>query len=131
MKAMVQSGRIRPIGHFALWLRDMLCYAVTGTPLEGTYPDAQEWLCLDMSTPPEIPRGVVYSKQHPLTAAGEPDAIAARPATRTAGLRHSQELTSKWLEHVQGSRIARSLKSTTVSKLALTALAANPAITPQ
>ena len=47
------------------------------------------------------------------------------------GLKHGQELTSKWLERVQGSQIAQSLRSAAVLKLALLVLAANSKVTPQ
>lgn len=121
-----------PIDHCDLWIRDMLLAVVNGSPLEGNVAILQNWHPVDMSSPPKVPRGIIYTSRTLMAATGEEPSEGVRLMPRSANQpRHSSTKTSEWLKQITGAEIAKSLRNKDVLNKVLPALAANPKITAQ
>ena len=93
MKGLVSSGVLPAIGHFYLWLRDLLCDMIHGTPLEGKVEAVKEWPGMDTSVEPVVPRGLVAAEARPV---GQQNVVVAG----TVRTRHSGEVSSMWMARV-------------------------------
>ena len=121
VKGLVSSGVLPAIGHFYLWLRDMLCDMVHGTPLAGKVEAVKEWPRMDTSVEPTVPRGLVAAEARPV---GQQNAVGAG----TVRTRHSGEVSSVWMTRVVGRSLPSTLHRREPLMAALPVLAANPSV---
>jgi len=56
IKGLIYSGVLPSIGHYYLWLRDLLCDMIHDTPLEGKVAVVEKWPRVNTSVEPKVPR---------------------------------------------------------------------------
>lgn len=123
VKGLVSSGVLPAIGHFYLWLRDLLCDMIHGTSLEGKVEAVKEWPRMDTSVDPTVPRGLVAAEARPV---GQQNTVVAG----TVRTRHSGEISSMWMERVVGRSLPSTLHRREQLMAALPVLAANTSVSP-
>ena len=123
VKGLLSSGVLPHIGHFYLWVRDLIYDMVHGTPLEGKVEAVKGWPRVDTSVEPTVPRGLVAAEARPV---GQQNV----PVVGGVKRRHSMEPSNVWLQRAVGRSLPNNLQQQDGLMAALPALAASISVNP-
>ena len=107
-----------------LWLRDLICDMIHGTPLEGKVEAVKGWPHVDTSVAPKVPRGLVAAEARPLGQRAAPVAAGSKRS------RHSSERSNEWLERIVGRTLPSTLHGRKSLTAAIPALSESSRVTP-